>query len=39
VQLFFDAGTAGPAQLVLSPMNGKQVIGQALTGSLSVQSP
>jgi hypothetical protein len=39
VQLFFDAGTAGPAQLVLSPMNGKQVIGQALTGSLSVQNP
>ena len=36
VQLFFDAGSAGPAQLVLSPMNGRQVIGQALTGSLSV---
>jgi hypothetical protein len=39
VQLFFVAGSAGPAQLVLSPMNGKQVIGQALTGSLSVHSP
>jgi hypothetical protein len=39
VQLFFDAGSAGPAQLVLSPMNGKQVIGQALTGSLSVHNP
>ncbi|MHB8489184.1 MAG: hypothetical protein ACYDCS_07815 [Candidatus Dormibacteria bacterium] len=36
VQLFFDAGSAGPVQLVLSPMNGRQVIGQALTGSLSV---
>ena len=39
VQLFFDAGSAGPAQLVLSPMNGKQVIGQALNGSLSVHNP
>ena len=39
VQLFFDAGSAGPAQLVLSPMNGRQVIGQALTGSLSVHNP
>jgi hypothetical protein len=39
VQLFFVAGSPGPAQLVLSPMNGKQVIGQALTGSLSVHSP
>jgi hypothetical protein len=39
VQLFFDAGAAGPAQLVLSPMNGKRVIGQALTGSVSVQNP
>ena len=37
VQLFFDAGSPGPRSLVLSPMNGKQVIGQALTGSLSVQ--
>ncbi len=39
VQLFFDAGSPGPAQLVLSPMNGTQVIGQALTGSLSVRNP
>jgi len=39
VQLFFDALTAGSAQLVLSPMNGKRVIGQALTGSVSVQNP
>ena len=39
VQLFFDAGSAGPAQLALSPMNGKQVIGQALAGSLSVVNP
>jgi hypothetical protein len=38
VQLFFDAGSAGPADLVLSPMNGKQVIGEALTGSLSVHT-
>jgi hypothetical protein len=39
VQLFFDAGSAGPAQLVLSPMHGRQVLGQALTGSLSVHNP
>ena len=39
VQLFFQAGTPGAAQLVLSPMNGKQTVGQALTGSLSVQNP
>jgi len=39
VQLFFSTGSAGSAQLVISPMNGKQVIGQALTGSLSVSSP
>ena len=39
VQLFFDAGSAGPAQVVLSPMNGRQVLGQALTGSLSVHNP
>ena len=38
-QLFFDTGPAGPAQVVLSPMNGKLVIGQALTGSLSVHNP
>jgi len=39
VQLFFDAGSTGTVQLVLSPKNGKQVIGQALSGSLSVQNP
>jgi hypothetical protein len=39
VQLFFDTGSGGPAQVVLSPMNGKQVVGQALTGSLSVLNP
>lgn len=39
VQLFFQAGSAGAAQVVLSPMNGKQTIGQALTGSVSVQNP
>ncbi len=37
VQLFFTAGSPGPVQLVLSPMNGKRVIGAALTGSLSVR--
>jgi hypothetical protein len=39
VQLFFNAGSAGAVQLVLSPKNGKQVIGQALNGSLSLQNP
>jgi hypothetical protein len=39
VQLFFDAGSPGTVQLVLSPKNGKQVIGEALNGSLSVQNP
>ena len=27
VQLFFQAGSAGAAQLVLSPMNGKRTVG------------
>jgi hypothetical protein len=36
VQLFFAAGPAGTAQLVLSPMNGTRTIGAALTGSVSV---
>lgn len=39
VQLFFNAGPAGTVQVVLSPMSGKQVIGQALTGSLSIHNP
>ena len=39
VQLFFTAGSGGSVQVVLSPMNGKQVIGQALNGSLSVHNP
>ena len=39
VQLFFQAGSSGAAQLVLSPMNGAQTVGQALTGSVSVQNP
>ena len=39
VQLFFNAGPAGAAQVVLSPMDGKQVIGQALTGSLPIAHP
>lgn len=36
VQLFFNAGDAGSAQLVLSPMDGKRTIGAALTGTVSV---
>ncbi|MFI5284870.1 MAG: hypothetical protein ACHQ4F_00980 [Candidatus Dormibacteria bacterium] len=39
LQLLFDAGSPGTVQLVLSPMNGSQVIGQALTGSISVRNP
>jgi hypothetical protein len=39
VQVFLQVGSPGAAQLVLSPMNGKSTIGQALTGSLSVQNP
>jgi hypothetical protein len=39
VQLFFQAGTAGTAQLVLSPMDGTRTIGAALTGSVSVAGP
>jgi hypothetical protein len=39
VQLFFDAGSAGTVQLVLSPMNGTRTIGAALSGSLSVAGP
>jgi hypothetical protein len=39
VQLFFDAGSAGTAQLVLSPMDGPRTIGAALSGSLSVAGP
>jgi hypothetical protein len=36
VQLFFDAGSAGTAQLVLSPMDGTRTIGAALSGPLSI---
>ncbi len=36
VQVFFTTGAPGPVQLVLSPMDGKQVIGAALAGSLSL---
>jgi hypothetical protein len=39
VQLFFEAGAAGTAQLVLSPMNGTKTVGAALTGSVSVAGP
>ena len=39
VQLFFETGPAGTAQLVLSPMNGTRTIGAALTGSVSVAGP
>jgi hypothetical protein len=36
VQLFFMAGDAGSAELVLSPMDGKRTIGAPLTGTVSV---
>jgi len=39
VQVFFSTGSPGTVQLVLSPMAGKQVIGAALSGSLSLLSP
>ena len=39
VQLFFDAGSAGTAQVVLSPMDGTRTIGAALSGSLSIGGP
>jgi hypothetical protein len=39
VQLFFDAGPAGTAQLVLSPMNGTRTIGAALSGPVSIAGP
>ncbi len=39
VQLFFKAGSAGRAQLVLSPMDGTRTIGAALTGAVSVAGP
>jgi hypothetical protein len=38
-QVFFSTGSPGTVQLVLSPMAGKQVIGAALSGSLSLLSP
>jgi hypothetical protein len=39
VQLFFDVGSAGTAQLVVSPMDGTRTIGAALSGSLSIGGP
>jgi len=39
VQLFFKAGSAGSAQVVLSPMDGTRTIGAALTGAISVAGP
>lgn len=39
VQLFFKAGSAGSAQVVLSPMDGTRTIGAALTGTISVSGP
>jgi hypothetical protein len=39
VQLFFLAGAAGSAQLVLAPMDGKRTIGAALSGTVSVGGP
>lgn len=38
VQLFFKTGESGTVQLVLSPMNGKQVVGQALNGTVSIHN-
>jgi len=38
VQLFFKTGASGTVQLVLSPMNGKQVVGQALNGTVSIHN-
>ncbi len=38
VQLFFAAGDAGSAQVVLSPMDGRRTIGAALTGTVAVGS-
>jgi hypothetical protein len=39
VQVFFDAGASGAAQLVLAPMDGAKTIGAALSASLSVSGP
>jgi hypothetical protein len=36
VQLFFETGPGGSAQLVLSPTDGKRTIGAALTGTVAV---
>jgi hypothetical protein len=38
VQLFFQTGPAGSAQLVLSPTDGKRTIGAGLTGTVAVGS-
>jgi hypothetical protein len=38
VQLFFEAGAEGSAQLVLSPMDAKRTIGAGLTGTVAVGS-
>ena len=39
VQIFFQAGSAGSAQLVLSPMDGRRTIGAGLTGTVSITGP
>jgi hypothetical protein len=39
IQVFFQAGATGHAQLVLSPMDGKETIGASLSGPVSIASP
>jgi hypothetical protein len=36
IQVFFTAGSAGKAQMVLSPMDGKQTIGASLSGPVTI---
>jgi hypothetical protein len=39
IQVFFEAGAAGSAQVELSPMDGKETIGESLSGPVSIASP
>jgi hypothetical protein len=36
IQVFFAAGSPGAAQMVLSPMDGKETIGQSLSGPVTI---
>jgi hypothetical protein len=36
VQLFFNAGSDGAAEMVLAPLNGVKTIGAALSGAVSI---